>query len=54
MLFQLSNGKLIKNGPGVFVEGIYVEWDRLLVIFEERISGLNDEEHILLRRNVED
>lgn len=45
--------KLIKKGPGVPIIRVCVEKGMLVVVFDERISGLSYDEDILLIRYVE-
>lgn len=45
--------KLTKEGPGVSMRGICEVHGRLVVVFEERTSGLNHEEDDLCKRNLQ-
>lgn len=44
--------QLINNGPGVLIKRITLERARSVVIFDERVNGLNYENDVILRRYV--
>lgn len=50
---QLSDVKLVKKGPAVYVEIFCVERAGLVVVRDKYSSGFSHVEHLLLRRDVE-
>lgn len=50
---QASSVRLIKECSGNFVEGIFVECGRLMVVFDKRTSRPNHGEDVIFRRNVD-
>lgn len=53
VFLQVTNVKLIKEGSGVSMIKLCVESGMLVVVLDKRVRGLNHEENVLLRTNVE-
>lgn len=52
-LFQVSIMKLVAEGSNVSEEKYCMERRRILVDLDERVSGLNHEKEVVLRRKIE-